>query len=52
MWVNPHFCNVSEFTVVEIQKAHSGVLGAILVTVSVLTAHPGGISISDKWQKF
>ena len=37
MWVNLYSCTFSEFTVVEIQNPHYGVLGAILATSSVLT---------------
>ena len=37
MWVKSLFRTLSEFTVVEIQNAHSGMLCAISATVSVLT---------------
>ena len=37
MWVDVHFCDLSEFTVVEIQNSHSGALDAYFTIVSVLT---------------
>ena len=37
MWFNMHFYTFSKYTVVVIQNTYSGVNGAILATVSVLT---------------